>query len=335
MPSISAASSLAAPARTAANPGGCSPPKFPSERTEPEATRPVSPIPPLFQASTQDDESVAQMVALLDVQDGLPSARRLQDWAIATAAVRPGDQVIDLGSGSGTMSRQLAGLVALSTSTDWPMGWVAGVEPNARLRTVAASRAHENGVPNVSFVDGLAGALPFEDSSVDLVWCERVLQHLNDPDAAINDIARVLRPGGRAVLLDADHGTRIISDLDPDVASAFIRASLAAVANPYAARHIPAQVRRAGLTLDPDVGSSAFIFSSDMLLRSQVVQRAADDAVESGGLARDVAAAAVGAVHAAAERGEAFAAITVFGFVARNSRPPRHDSRLEMRQHSH
>ena len=68
-----------------------------------------------------------------------------------------------------------------------------------------------------------------------------------------------------------------------------------------------------------------------MLLRSQVVQRAADDAVESGGLARDVAAAAVGAVHAAAERGEAFAAITVFGFVARNSRPPRHDSGPEMR----
>jgi hypothetical protein len=125
---------------------------------------------------------------------------------------------------------------------------------------------------------------------------------------------------GRAVVRSCwtpTHGTRIISDLDPDVASAFIRASLATLTNPYAARHIPAQVRRAGLTLDPDVGSSAFIFSSDMLLRSQVVQRAADDAVESGGLARDVAAAAVGAVHAAAERGEAFAAITVFGFVAR------------------
>ena len=197
------------------------------------------------------------------------------------------------------------------------MGWVTGVEPNARLRTLAASRVQDHGVPNVSFVDGLAGALPFEDSSVDLVWCERVLQHLNDPHAAIDDIARVLRPGGRAILLDADQGTRIISDLDPDIAAAFVRASLAAVANPYAARRIPAQVRGAGLTLDPDVGSSAFIFSSEMLLRSQVVQRAADDAVESGGLARDVAQVAVGAVHAAAQRGEAFAAITVFGFIAR------------------
>lgn len=274
-------------------------------------------IPPLFRASTQDDESVAQMVALLDAQDGLPSAARLHKWAIATAGVRPGDQVIDVGSGTGTMSRQLAGLVAPSASTDGPMGWVTGVEPNTRLRTLAASRAQDNGVPNVSFVDGLAGALPFEDSSVDLVWCERVLQHVNDPGAAIDDIARVLRPGGRAVLLDADQGTRIISDLDPDVAAAFIRASLAVLANPYAARQIPAQVRRAGLTLDPDVGSSAFIFSSEMLLRSHVVQLAAEDAVEPGGLARDVAGAAVGAVHAAAERGEAFAAITVFGFIAR------------------
>jgi SAM-dependent methyltransferase len=143
------------------------------------------------------------------------------------------------------------------------------------------------------------------------------LQHLADPQSAINDIARVLRPGGRAVLLDSDYGTRIVSNLDPDLAAAFSRASLGPIANPYAARHIPAQIYAAGLELEPDVGSSAFVFSSEMLLSTQVLRRDADDAVESGGLAREVADAAVRAVHDAAERGLAFAAITVFGFVAR------------------
>jgi hypothetical protein len=48
--------------------------------------------------------------------------------------VRPGDQVVDLGSGTGTLSRQLAGLVTPGTSTKGAMGWVTGVETNAGLR---------------------------------------------------------------------------------------------------------------------------------------------------------------------------------------------------------
>jgi SAM-dependent methyltransferase len=277
------------------------------------SSQPSGEFPPLFHAAAEDDQSVAQMVALLDYQDALPSARRLHDWAIETAEIQPGDHVVDLGSGTGTMGLQLASLVAPVVSA----GQVIGIEPNPHLRAVAVSRAKAAGVSNVSFVEGFAGALPFDDSTIDFVWCERVLQHLAEPQSAINDIARVLRPGGRAVLLDSDYGTRIVSDLDPDLAAALSRASLGPIANPYAARHIPAQIHAAGLDLEPDVGSSAFVFSSEMLLRTQVLSRDADDAVESGGLTREVADAAVRAVHDAAERGLAFAAITVFGFVAR------------------
>ena len=96
-------------------------------------------IPPLFRAMAQDDESVAQMVALLEEQDAMLPARRLRDWAIEKAAVQPGDHVVDLGSGTGTMSRELARMVALVTPAEGPRGWVTGIEPNARLRAVAVS----------------------------------------------------------------------------------------------------------------------------------------------------------------------------------------------------
>ena len=165
---------------------------------------------PLFRATTQEDESVAQMLALLDAQDGLPSARRLHDWAIDLAAVRSGDQVVDLGSGTGTMSRQLAGLVAQSGSTEVQKGWVTGVEPNARLRSVAASRAEANGVSNISFIDGLAGALPVADSSIDLVWCNisaiRKERSMTSPECCVPAVVPccwipITEPGSSLILI--------------------------------------------------------------------------------------------------------------------------------------
>jgi ubiquinone/menaquinone biosynthesis C-methylase UbiE len=92
------------------------------------------------------------------------------------------------------------------------MGWVAGVQPNARLRALGPA---ENGIPNVRLSMDSPERCPLADSSVDLVWCERILRHLNDPQAAIDDIGRVLRPVGPAVLMDADQGTESLQISNP------------------------------------------------------------------------------------------------------------------------
>ena len=119
------------------------------------------------------------------------------------------------------------------------------------------------------------------------------MQHLADPQSAIDDTARVRRPGGRGVLLDSDYKTGSTPILIPDLGAAFSRANRQPVRSSAHSGADP----RSWTELEPDMGSSAFVLSSEMLLSTQVLSRDADDAVESGGLTREVADAAVRAVQ--------------------------------------
>ena len=258
-----------------------------------------------FQRGTVDDPAVAMMVRILDFQDQAPPIRRLRDWTLARGAVRRGDHVVDIGSGTGTMCRELAALVA-------PEGSVTGVEPNPVLRALAEERSDGT---DLTYVDGTAAALPFPDGSLDLVWCERVLQHVDDAQAALHEMARVLRPGGRALVLDADHGSNVESDLPAHVEAVLQEAFQSRVPNPHAARHLPRQAMAAGFTVEPDIGSSALVFPQEILEEAARLRQAGAAAVADGSLSVDEVVTAVSAQQAAARKGWAFSAVTVFAFV--------------------
>jgi SAM-dependent methyltransferase len=266
------------------------------------------PLARAWRPSSQNDEDVELMVMLLDVQDASPPISRLRAWALDALAVQSGEVVLDVGSGTGTVTRLLGSLVA-------PDGEAIGVEPNVRLREIAEARAMAAAC--VRIVDGLAGELPVADGSVDALWCERVLQHLPDPQAAIDEFNRVLRPGGRAVLLDSDHASRVMSGLDYEVEAKLTAAFMGQIPNPRAARLIPQQAIRAGFTVDPDIGSAALLIPPQELLRVPFIRLVADQAVTDGTLSQAEADEAVRAVLEAAEAGHAFNAVTVFGFLLR------------------
>lgn len=105
------------------------------------------------------------------------------DEAIRELLPPPGGAALDVGSGEGRWTRYLAA-----------SGWQAtGVDRSEAL--VAAARA-EGG----EYAIGEATALPAEDASLDLVLCVNVLMHVVDLAAAVSEFARVLRPGGVAVI---------------------------------------------------------------------------------------------------------------------------------------
>ncbi|MCC9306270.1 methyltransferase domain-containing protein [Kitasatospora sp. RB6PN24] len=195
-----------------------------------------------FHAANADSSVTARLIAALDSQAANPGVRRLREWAHARLAASPGERALDVGCGTGSEARVLAAAVA-------PDGAALGVEPHPGLRAVAEQRATEAGSP-VRFLAGDALALPLPDAELDVVWCERVLQHLTDPARAVTEMARVLRPGGRIALLDTDWATFVMHPAAPEVRPALATVTQATAATPDAGRRLAGWLAGAGLTVD-------------------------------------------------------------------------------------
>jgi hypothetical protein len=130
-------------------------------------------------------------------------------------------------------------------------------------------------------------------------------------------MARILRPGGRVVIIDSDWATAITRPGDPDVHRRLNDATMRRTPNPFAGRDLRTQLQRAGLEVDPDLGSTAVVFPDFLLADPTVLRINATLAVQDGALTAEEADQLVDDVAAAAAVGEAFFAVTMFGVVGR------------------
>jgi SAM-dependent methyltransferase len=109
---------------------------------------------------------------------------------MTVAAPRAGERALDLGCGVGHTLRRIAPLVAFAVGAD------------ATLEMMQAGRASVVSAPNAAFAQADATALPFADATFDLATCRLAAHHFTNALAAFRDVTRVLRPGGRFVLVD-------------------------------------------------------------------------------------------------------------------------------------
>jgi SAM-dependent methyltransferase len=113
----------------------------------------------------------------------------------AVAELRPGETVLDLGSGGGID-------VLLSAQRVGPGGRAIGLDMTDEMLELARRNAAAAGATNVDFVKGTIEAIPLPDASVDVVISNCVVNLSADKAAVLAGIARVLRPGGRIGISD-------------------------------------------------------------------------------------------------------------------------------------
>ncbi|MCU9839024.1 methyltransferase domain-containing protein [Ruegeria sp. WL0004] len=152
-------------------------------------------------------------------------------------ALKPGEAVLDIGSGNGIMARDMLGIVGRS-------GSVTGLD--AAEPMIAMARAL---CPGGKFVRGDACELPFDDCSFDAVTAAQLLCFLPDPDAALREMRRVLRPDGRLVILDTDWGSLVWNARDPDLMAKAMRIYIRPYADAYLPRTLSRRLRAAGFAV--------------------------------------------------------------------------------------
>jgi len=122
-------------------------------------------------------------------------------FTIDCSGVRPGQKVLDLAGGTGDMT-------ALFSRRVGPTGQVVLADINASMLNVGKDKLRDMGlVNNINYVQANAEALPFADNTFDVITIAFGLRNVTDKDAALRSMFRVLKPGGRLLVLEFSNPT--------------------------------------------------------------------------------------------------------------------------------
>ncbi len=161
-------------------------------------------------------DGLAERYDLLNDVLSLGQDRRWRRVVARAVGAGPGERVLDLAAGTGTSSRAFTGAGAQCVACDFSLGMLRAGQRRAGQHGAGQHGAGQHGAgqhgagarnpaTRVSFVAGDALALPFRAQSFDAVTISFGLRNVADADAALAEMLRVTRPGGRLVVCEFGH----------------------------------------------------------------------------------------------------------------------------------
>ena len=201
-----------------------------------------------------------------------PDMAALKQRAYDALRLKEGAHVVDVGCGPAIDTLALASIVGSK-------GFVFGVDMDQTMVVAANKAAVEAGVGSYTQHQvGDATKLPIDSGSVDALFCERVLQHIpyEGCRVAVKEMLRVLKPGGRLVIVDTDWATLSIATANPPLERRIVGLHALSFANPFSGRNLLSLLRRAGGVEDVSAEPIAvrLTYESVAFLLSDTIARA-------------------------------------------------------------
>jgi len=190
----------------------------------------------------------------------------IKRFAQSHLRLKPGERVLDVGCGCGDDIREMAMSII-------PDGYAAGIDVSQSMIEEACRRITAPLAP-VQFVVADAEALPWATAYFDACLADRVFQHLRNPARALNEMLRVIKPGGRVVVADRDWGLVSVDATDASTTSAVLGRACAGIRNGWMGRNLHALFVKAGVR-DTEIHTKIINIQSfriaDLLLDLRVV----------------------------------------------------------------
>ena len=185
----------------------------------------------------------AAAAARLDRTYSTPAIREQRRRFREAIAARPGEVGLDVGCGPGLLACELAREVA-------PDGRIHGIDTSNDMLRWARQRAlRENVREHVDLQEGSAVQLRFDDDYFDFLTASQVYCFVSDISVAIHEAGRVLRKGGRLVILDTDWDIVTWNSSDRHMTRRMLEARATDYAHPYLPRQLPQLLISAGFEL--------------------------------------------------------------------------------------